>query len=184
MELKSEARFHADDIDKIEIQIFDVAYNIIGGGEEGEKTNVRTKEQADHSLQYITAVAILDDQVMPEQYSPDRIVRSDVQELLRKVDVSPRRDFSERFPNEMPCHLKVHLKDGRVYEKEKRDYEGFFTRPMTWKQAVEKFQRLSNLRVDGDVRKDIVTSVAKIEDVKVEDMTGLLELIPRSKMGP
>ncbi len=55
---------------------------------------------------------------------------------------------------------------------------------MTWKQAVEKFQRLSNLRVDGDVRKDIVTSVAKIEDVKVEDMTGLLELIPRSKMGP
>ncbi len=84
LELKSEARFHADDIDKIEIQIFDVAYNIIGGGEEGEKTNVRTKEQADHSLQYITAVAILDDQVMPEQYSPDRIVRSDVQELLRR----------------------------------------------------------------------------------------------------
>jgi 2-methylcitrate dehydratase len=183
LELRAEERFNADDIDKIEIQIFDVAYNIIGGGEEGEKTNVRTKEQADHSLQYITAVAILDGQVMPEQYTPNRIVRNDVQKLLRKIVVSPRRDFSERFPNEMPCHLKVHLKDGRVFEKEKLDYEGFFTRPMTWKQAVEKFEKLSATHVDAELRKDIVTSVARMEDVNVADLTGILELIPGSKIG-
>ena len=36
---------------------FDVAYNIIGGGEEGEKTDIRTKEQADHSLPYMLAAA-------------------------------------------------------------------------------------------------------------------------------
>ena len=38
------------EVDSIEVKIFDVAYNIIGGGEEGGKKSVRTKEEADHSL--------------------------------------------------------------------------------------------------------------------------------------
>ena len=183
LELEAEAKFTANDIDKIEIQVFDVAYNIIGGGEEGDKTEVKTKEQADHSLQYITAVALLDHQVMPEQYSPDRIMRDDVQRLLRKIVVTPRQDFSKRFPNEMPCHLEVRLKDGRVFEKEKRDYEGFFTRPMSWKQAVGKFDRLSAPHLDGSLREDIINTVGRMEDVNVTDLTRLLELIPGNKIG-
>ncbi len=60
LELKREHGFRADEIDRIEIDIFEVAYNIIGGGEEGDKTKVRSKEEADHSLQYMVAVALLD----------------------------------------------------------------------------------------------------------------------------
>ncbi len=41
---------------------------------------MRTKEQADHSLPYLIAVALLDGQVMPEQYAPERIERKDVQQ--------------------------------------------------------------------------------------------------------
>ena len=65
LELKREHQFKASDIRRIEIEIFDVAYNIIGGGEEGAKFTVRTKEEADHSLPYILAAAVLDGQVMP-----------------------------------------------------------------------------------------------------------------------
>ncbi len=177
LELQSDAKFTGDDVDKIEIETFDVAYNVIGGGEEGNKTKVRTKEQADHSLQYITAVAILDGQVMPEQYFAERIVREDVQKLLQRIVVLPRQDFSERFPNEMPCHLKVFLKNGRMLDKEKRDYEGFITRPMSWKSAVDKFQKLSTPFADEDLRNGIITTVARMEDLKVRDLTKMLELI-------
>ncbi len=76
-----------EEVARVEIEIFDVAYNIIGGGEEGNKNIVRTKEEADHSLPYLVAVAILDGQVMPEQYRPVRIQSQDVQTLLRKVTV-------------------------------------------------------------------------------------------------
>src|SRR5438445_7042982 len=47
-----------------EVDVFDVAYRIIGGGEEGDKMMVRNKEQADHSLPYLVAVALLDGEVM------------------------------------------------------------------------------------------------------------------------
>ena len=94
LELKYEHQIAGKDIDRVEIEIFDVAYDIIGGGEEGDKTIVRTKEQADHSLQYMVAAAILDDQVMPEQYLLERIQRSDVQHLLRKVAVRASSAYS------------------------------------------------------------------------------------------
>jgi 2-methylcitrate dehydratase len=63
---------------RIDVEVFDVAHKIIGGGEEGDKTVVRTKEQADHSLPYVLAVALLDGQVMPQQYELERIVRPDI----------------------------------------------------------------------------------------------------------
>src|ERR1017187_8381490 len=142
--LKQRHQFKVDDIEQVNLEIFDVAYNIIGGGDEGDKTSgVSTKEQADHSLPYILAVAILDGQVTPEQYRLERIRRSDVQELLRRVTVSPNAAYSQRFPNEMPCRIGVRLRDGRTLSKEMRDYPGFFTQPMTWDMAFEKFERLA-----------------------------------------
>src|SRR5438132_13872146 len=77
--------FRAEDVGQIELETFDVAYNIIGGGEEGDRRMVRSKEAADHSLPYILAVALIDSQVMPPQYQPERIARSDVQGLLHRM---------------------------------------------------------------------------------------------------
>src|SRR6185312_4072656 len=89
LDLKRRHQFRAADVERIEIETFDVAFNIIGGGEEGDKTNsVTTKEQADHSLPYVIAVAVLDGDVMPAQYELSRILREDVQSLLRRVFVT------------------------------------------------------------------------------------------------
>jgi len=174
LELKHEHGLTAADAERIEIEIFDVAYTIIGGGEEGDKTLVRTKEEADHSLPYMIAVALLDDQVMPEQYGPERIQRQDVQALLRKVTVRAREDLSRRFPGEMPCRIRISLRDGRALVKEKRDYEGFHSRPMRWETVVHKFERLSEPYTQASLRREIVEAVANLETIKVIELTRLL----------
>ncbi len=175
LELKQEQPFTADEVERIEIEIFDVAYHIIGGGEEGDKTRVQTKEQADHSLPYMIAVALLDDQVLPEQYRPERIRRSDVQMLLRKVIVRPNAHFSQRFPAELPCHIAVTLHDGRRLTREKHDYEGFYTRPMPWDRVVRKFDTLSKTHASESRRREIAEAVAQLETLSVSDLTRLLE---------
>jgi 2-methylcitrate dehydratase len=154
----------------VDVEIFDVAYNIIGGGEEGDKSTVSTKEQADHSLPYVLAAAILDGQVMPEQYATERIQRVDVQTLLSKVSVQPRKLFSERFPDEMPCRVTMTLKDGRVLEQETKDYEGFYTRPMSWEVAVQKFNKIATPNASADQRASIADAVANLEQVSVRKL--------------
>lgn len=174
LELKEENGFQSEQIARIEIEIFDVAYHIIGGGEEGDKTIVRTKEEADHSLHYMLAVALLDGTVMPEQYLPLRIAKSDVQGLLRKIRVQPAEAYSARFPGEMPSRITVTLGDGRALVKEKKDYEGFHTRPMAWETVVGKFERLSATYTDASLRREIVDAVANLETIQVADLMQLL----------
>jgi len=176
LELKEEQDFVAGDVEKIDLEIFDVAYNIIGGGEAADKTLVWTKEEADHSLPYILAVAILDNQVMPEQYRTERIRQPDVQGLLRRVNVRPSKDLSKRFPEEIPCRLLVTLRNGKVLIKEKRDYEGFLTRPMRWETVTQKFERLSAPYTDSALRREMADRVAHLEAIQVSELMGLLKL--------
>ncbi len=174
LELRSEARLSATQVEKISVETFDVAYRIIGGGEEGAKTTVRSKEEADHSLPYMVAAALLDGQVTPEQYRPERILRPDVQALLRKVEIRPAADLSARFPAEMPCRIAVRLAGGRTLTREKRDYEGFLTRPMTWEVLVRKFDALAGPAADAALRREIVATVDGLETMRVRDLTRLL----------
>ena len=174
LELRNKHNFTADDIETIEAEIFSVAFHIIGGGEEGEKVFIRTKEEADHSLPYILAVALLDGTVMPEQYKIDRIMRDDVQALLHRIHIRPREDFNHRFPNEMPCRLVVRLKNGSIFEIEKQDYAGFITRPMSWEQALEKFNRLTQPHLQLSQLNDIIQAISQIENLKVNDLTRTL----------
>jgi len=132
LELHARYGIKAEAIDRIEIDIFDVAFNIIGGGEEGDKTLVRTKEEADHSLQYMVGVALIDGNVLPAQYAPDRILRDDIQALLHRFIVRPSGEYTNRFPEEICATIKVILTDGRIVSIDKTDYEGFRTRPMSW----------------------------------------------------
>jgi 2-methylcitrate dehydratase len=57
----------------------EIAYGFTGGGHYGSETEVRTKEQADHDLRYLLAVALLDGNVMPAQFT-----------LLRRPPARPK----------------------------------------------------------------------------------------------
>jgi 2-methylcitrate dehydratase len=174
LELKQAHPFTAAEVALVEIDIFPVAYHIIGGGDEGSKTRVRTKEEADHSLPYLAAVALLDGQVLPEQHRPERSRRPDVQALLGKVQIRPAEDLGRRFPAEMPCRLRVTLGDGRTLVREKVDYEGFLTRPMGWDHVARKFQQLSERAAGAPLRREILAAVANLEAIPVAELSRLL----------
>src|SRR5208283_5161369 len=105
---------------------------------------------------------------------PERIARGDVQRLLARVAVRPSEEFSRRFPGEMPCRVTVALRDGKTLVREKRDYEGFRTRPMSWEAAVAKFERLSGRFSTPGLRRDIVDAVARLDELQVADLADLL----------
>lgn len=174
LELQAQHGFQADEIERIDIDIFDVAYHIIGGGEEGDKTIVHSKEEADHSLHYIVSVALLDGDIMPEQYHPERIEKDDVQNLLQRVNVRPKAEYSARFPDEMPCTVSIKLKDGRTYEIDKTDYEGFTSKPMTWPGAVDKFNRLAGPILSERLQSSIPETVRTLENHSAADLIELL----------
>jgi 2-methylcitrate dehydratase len=176
--LRDEHHLRADRIALVELDVFDVAYHIIGGGEEGDKTVVVTKEEADHSLPYLAAVALLDGQVLPEQFSPERILADDVQALLRRVAVRPDPGLSARFPREHACRIRVRA-GGALLSREQHDYEGFHTRPMRWETVAAKFHRLAARFAAPELRRRIVEAVERLDQIRAAELMRLLASVGR-----
>lgn len=167
-------------IERIEVDVFDVAFRIIGGGEEGAKVEVHTKEEADHSLPYMLAAAALDGQLLPEQYAPARIAAADVQALLRRVVIRPDEALSRRFPAEHPCRIRVRLQDGSVLAREKREYQGFHTRPMRREDVLAKFEGLAYRFAD---RASCRRIAGQVDELDVVGVTALCAELRRLRGG-
>jgi 2-methylcitrate dehydratase len=174
LELRHRHEIDPETVAGVELETFQVAYDIIGGGQEGDKKEVQSKEQADHSLPYLLAVALLDGQVLPEQFTADRITRPDVQELLQRVQVRPAADLTKRFPGEHACRLRLRLAGGTTLVAERSDYDGFLTRPMSWGRAQEKFERLAVNAVDPTRAAELTEAAAVLDELRTRDLTALL----------
>ncbi len=175
LELIEEEDIDLEEIELIHLDTFHGAYQIIGGGEGGDRYEVEDKEQADHSLPYMLAVAVLDGQIMNEQYEEERIRRDDVQELLRKVTVDEDDELTERFEQgEMPAVLEVTTEDGETYTKEKSDFHGHPNNPMDWERLEQKFNDMVAEFYSEHRRKQIIEVVEHLEDYSVADLVGLL----------
>jgi 2-methylcitrate dehydratase len=184
-ELRRHHNFVAGDIERIDITTFLTAYHIIGSGSYGDRKIVDTKEQADHSLFYLTAVLLLDGEIYPAQFEQERIERGDVQELLKKVFVHtgfPLHEplkvagmldpYTRAYPDEVRAKVEIKLKNGETLTQEKEDYYGFFSRPFSWAYTIQKFRRLAG-EVIGIEQQDKI--ISKVKDL--EHLPNVMELI-------
>ena len=166
--------FDARSVESVVLRTFDVAYSIIGGGEEGDKRTVRTKEEADHSLPWMLAVVLLDGELTPAQYRPERITGSDVRALMDKIRIEPDDDFSGRFPAAMPAELTVTLADGAVVRVSREAYHGFHTDPLDWAGARHKFDQLAAPFASATLRDEIAGVIGDLESHRVGELTSAL----------
>ena len=174
VELVGQNKIDPDKVASIEADVFQLAYDFAGGGLYGVDKVIRIKEQADHSLPYLLAVALLDGNVMPAQFNPERIVKPDVQNLLKKVSVRSNHEFTEVYPKKMPAKIIVRLQDGKVIEHEVQDYPGLASHPFTWEDAVQKFDALVAGRVDKGLSGEIKDAARTVENIQVRDLMKLL----------
>jgi 2-methylcitrate dehydratase PrpD len=185
--IRSENDLRGEDVARVSLEVFQTAYDIAGGGAFGDKDHPLTKEQADYNLKYLSAVALLDGGVGPEQLETERVLRSDVQDLLARVDVQPAADLTADYPHRTATRVQVTTHDGRELRREQSDYEGSATRPMSWGRVVDKFEWLGEPFCDATLRADIVTAVEHIDEIPIAELTALLGAVspvaarPRSR---
>jgi 2-methylcitrate dehydratase len=187
LDLKHKYMIDPAEIEHIEIVTFLTAYHIVGGGEYGDRHTVFSKEQGDHSLPYTIAAALLDDELYPGAYLPERISRPDVQHLLKKVQVKtkfplqkPKKvaglldSYTEAYPEKMKGQVTIKMKNGDNHSLEKDDYYGFHTRPMSWTDVEKKFKRLTTENADNQLQAQIIDVINNLENHPMSDLISLI----------
>jgi len=174
------AGFDPGTIVSIEAEVPQITYDFAGGGLYGSLTDVRTKEQADHDLRYLLAVALLDGNVLPAQFAAGRITRPDVQSLLARVTARPNAAFTDAYPQRMPAKITIRLTDGTTFSREVQDFPGMPSDPFTWDEVTGKFDQLVAGRIDSDLATQIKEAVRSVEHIQVTD---LMTLLARARAG-
>lgn len=178
LQLIKDKNIDPNNIQSIQADVPQITYDFSGGGlYGGASAAISSKEQADHSLPYLLAVAILDKQVMQPQFLPARIAASDVQNLLSKVVVKADADFTKRYPVEFCARITIKMSNGDSFNHEVNSYPGMPSHPFTWSDSVDKFDRITKGYIDASLANDLKALVKEIQQHDTKDLFKILSAI-------
>src|SRR6266542_3126696 len=157
------------------IESHDASVDIIGS--EPEKWKPKTRETADHSLAYITAVALIDGEVTEEQFQPERFTDPKIWKFLENVKVQRNAELSALYPDAVANIVHADLADGRRLTR-RVDYPmGHAKNPLKDSQVEEKFEVLVHPMLGRERARKILDMVWKLDEAKNVD-----ELMKAMKM--
>ncbi len=149
-------------IRSIEIATFRVAVEIIA--KDPEKWRPRTRETADHSLPYCTAVALVDGKITAEQFTPGRLSDPALLDLVARTSVVEDPKLTAGYPAGTPNRVTVTLDDGRTLVSEIAFPPGHDKNPLTDDQLAEKFHGLVDPVLGRERADQIRRRVSGLED--------------------
>ncbi|KQT11197.1 MmgE/PrpD family protein [Ramlibacter sp. Leaf400] len=102
---------------------------------------------AQMSLQYNIAVAMLDGQAYLEQFTPERIVEPKVVALARRVEIEVHEDVDRAYPEVYGGRVTLVLKDGTTVSRHVEYSRGMPENPMDEQEVERKFMSLASAAV-------------------------------------
>jgi 2-methylcitrate dehydratase len=163
------------EVKSMTIESHDASVDIIGS--EPEKWKPKTRETADHSLPYITAIALIDGEVTEKQFQPERFKDPKVWKFLENVRVERNPELSALYPDAVANIVHVDLADGRRLTK-RVDYPlGHAKNPLKDSQVEEKFNVLVDPMLGSDRARKIVDIVWKLDHAgNVDELIRAIEV--------
>ena len=166
---------HLAEVKSVTIESHDAAVDIIGS--EPEKWRPATRETADHSLPYITAIALIDGEITNKQFEPERFKDPEVWKFLENVKVERNAELSAIYPGAVANIVHVDLAGGRRLTK-RVDYPlGHAKNPLNDSQVEGKFFALVEPSIGQKRAGRIVDLVWKLDEAKnVDELMKALEM--------
>jgi 2-methylcitrate dehydratase len=155
------------------IESHDASVDIIGS--EPEKWKPETRETADHSLPYITAIALIDGEVTEKQFQPERFMDPKIWKFLENVKVERNAELSAMYPGAVANIVHVDLADGKRMSK-RVDYPlGHAKNPLEDFEVEKKFLSLVVPTFNRDHAAKIIEHAWSLDEQK--DVHHLMKLV-------
>jgi 2-methylcitrate dehydratase PrpD len=132
-------------------------------------------EQAQYSLPYPVAAALLSGQLDPPQVMPPSIFDEETLNLADSISIKTDESFQERFPDEALARVTLELSDGRKFESSVHSAPGDPKAPMSDMEIIEKFNRIAGAYLPDQrliALREACWNLEKLESIK--QLVGLL----------
>lgn len=160
-----------EQIQEVTIFTHGASYQIIGS--EPEKWRPTSKETADHSLPYCTAIALRDGVVTDESFHKTNYRDSTMLRFLKKIRVLEDKKYTNDYPQSFGNRLEISLHDGRKIIKEQLHPFGHPKNSMKDEDIFNKWRKLAEPYL---TKEQIDKQVEKV--MEIDNSTDLVYLLP------
>ena len=161
-----------NNIAQVNIKTMQKAIDIMAG--DPEKWKPETRETADHSMPYTTAVALTYGMVTQDHFDDRYIKDPRLLELTGKVKVEGSAEADRRAPEAMLCNVEVITNDGLTFSSEVPYHKGHYLNPMTDSEVEDKFRSLAKNLLSPDQTEELLHRLWYLEEV--EDLKEIFNL--------
>lgn len=123
----------------------------------------RSREAADHSLQFLVAVALIDGTLGLRQFEAERWNDPAVRGLMARLRMIPDAALARRAGDTYPCALRARDGEGRAYDVECLAPPGFSAAGPQADVVVEKFSRMTAPVLPAELGERIVDTVMGLD---------------------
>jgi 2-methylcitrate dehydratase PrpD len=163
LEIIRENRLSEDDIEKVVVSILKAGIALVAEPREN-KLNPRSIVDAQFSMPFGAAVAIIYGRAFLDQYSPENIASPRVRSLMRRIFCIESPEIEKEFPRKWPAEVEITTRDGRSYRSSIQYPKGDPENPLSWDEIIAKFNTLSSSVFSEGRCGAIVNRVRAIEE--------------------
>jgi 2-methylcitrate dehydratase PrpD len=134
----------AEHVVQIDIGIVEAGLAIVAEPTQHKRRPVNVVD-AQFSVQYAVAAALIDRQLALPQYAPERIVAPDVRAMMDKTRCYSRPELNKNYPKEWPTEITITLTDGRKLTSMVQQPSGDTHNPISPDRLRSKFEGLASV---------------------------------------
>jgi len=126
-----------------------------------------TKEAADHSTPYVVAMALLEGDVTPLQFTNDRWKDPRVRAMVQRIRCVQDDEYERRFREKLwlSARMVITTKAGKVYAITLDNPKGHPLNPLTYEEIVGKFHRMASPCLSATQRRTVVELVNSLDSL-------------------
>jgi len=174
LKIVGENQLKADDIDKVVVCILKAGYALVAEPRE-LKAAPKTVVDAQFSMPFGGAVAILKGNAFLDEYCLENIASPRVKELMERFECTLDPEIEVEFPKRWPAKVEIVTRDGRRYHARMDFPKGDPENPLSWDELTEKFHRLTAGVFPEEKRRRIVADVRRLE--RAENVVQVMDLL-------
>ena len=122
----------------------------------------KNKETADHSSYYLTAIAVIDREIGPSQFTPEKYNDPNVLELIDKVVLKGDPSLDKARPAGIS---EIITKDGQKYRLRVDYPRGHVRNPMTDEEIIDKFRSMTSKYMSNEQMNQITDTVFGLDNL-------------------
>jgi aconitate decarboxylase len=126
------------------------------------------------SVQYTTAVALLDGEITVDSFTNERRFAPDIAALLPRVKLEMDESIPADF-DRMHAIVTVKLKDGRSLTERVAELSGWVGHPLTREQRLKKFNGCARRVLDDHAAARVLALTERLDTLP--DVTELMDLV-------